>query len=100
MRAVDFLYITHFKNGYRSMDVLFDWVDTSFSAGRFEEIDRFLKEVTVDFQTIQMLVGMLSITLATKSELKNRAEFFNRVFEKVTAERNPKSAARLLEGLK
>lgn len=99
MHATDFLYIEHFKNNYRAVDVLFERVDDFFCAGQFDEVDEFLKEILVEIQSVQMLVCILTVTLPAKEKLKNRDDFFKRVTKKVTAERNPKSAERLLMGL-
>lgn len=60
------------------LDAIFDAVDTALLAGRFRECNRALASVNVDEWPTDLLVGLLSITLAASDKLSARAAFFER----------------------
>ncbi len=59
-----------------ALDVIFDAVDSALLAGRFRECNRALASVRIDEWSTDLLIGLLSITLAASHKLPARAALF------------------------
>ena len=79
------------------LDAIFDAVDTALLASRFRECDRALASVKVSEWPTDLLIGLLSITLAASHRLPARPAVFERT-RRVLIERGDDAAA-LLDGL-
>jgi len=80
-----------------ALDALFDAVDTALLAGRFRECDRALASVHVSEWPTDLLIGLLSITLAASHKLPARAAIVERT-RRVLTERGDDTVG-LLNGL-
>jgi len=75
-----------------AIDIIFSLVDTMLCAGEFDLVDSCLKEDPP--QSFHLTIAMLSITLAAKDKLPNRALYCKKVRERLG-----KDADSLLAGL-
>ena len=65
----------------------------------FEEIDGSLDLTNVqEFSTVA-LIGMLTVTSSCAKELKNRQNFYERVYQKLKFQKDDNFAQRMLKGL-
>ena len=87
-----FLALKH-KNVDATLDIIFDHIDGSLTQGAFEGVDQILAEADIKKCSVDVLVGLLTITLAARKRLKSRADFFLRV------EREIRSRGEWEEGL-
>ena len=81
------------------MDHFFDLFDDLLLEGRFEKIDNILLSLETDTLSSEVLVGLLSITLAAKEELKHREKFVEKA-ERRMRRIDPDRADNLIEGLR
>ena len=58
------------------IDTIYDCIDDLLLEGRFDIVDRILKEVDI-LEPTDILIAYLVITYAAKNKLKERASFFN-----------------------
>ena len=80
-----------------ALDAIFDAVDSALLAGRFRECDRALASVNVAEWPTDLLIGLLSITLAASHKLPARAAFFERA-QRALSQRGEDTLG-LLDGL-
>lgn len=81
-----------------AIQVLFHEVDRWLREGRFDWTDKFLEELDVKKLDTNLIVGVLSITLAAKNELTKREAYVKRAREYLV-ELCPDRVDRLLERL-
>lgn len=62
-----------------ALDIIFDQMDEMLLAGEFDQVDRILAEVIPGSFSVELLLGLLTVTLPAKNRLRNRAPFFERV---------------------
>ena len=82
-----------------AIDLIFDRVDTLLCGGDFEECDLLLRAVEVDRLSVDLMVAFLSITLAARDRLRERARFYSRVKQQIESERGVQVTDSLLKGL-
>ena len=58
-----------------TLDQLYDLIDEKFTAGHFEEVNRFLNNVRVKDIHTDILMGILTATLPAKNKLPARETF-------------------------
>ena len=61
-----------------ALDIIYDQVDEMLLAGRFEDVNRCLRDVKTDSYSVHVLLALLTITLAAKRKLPDRAGFYVR----------------------
>lgn len=86
-------------NSDSALDILFDWIDGLLLKGEFEECDEFLRKFNLDMLNIDLMIGLLSITLAATEKLPYRKMLVKEIearLKKIVPER----VERLLRGLK
>jgi hypothetical protein len=81
------------------LDLIFEWFDENFYAGKFDDCDHFLEHANLAAMSHSVLIAILTASLPAREFLPARAAFFDRVAAKIQAE-NPAEAAALLGGLK
>ncbi len=62
-----------------ALDIIFDQIDETLLSGEFDRVDRILVEITPDDFSVELLLGLLTVTLPAKNRLCNRASFFKQV---------------------
>lgn len=82
-----------------AIDILFDRIDTLFCEGDFEACDRLLKSVDLNRLSVDVLVAILSITLAARGNLVERASLCRRAHARIKNERGAAATDALLKGL-
>lgn len=70
-----------------TLDRVYDAIDGKFLAGDFDQVDRFLKNVRVHDIHTDILLSILTVTLAAKSKLPAREAFMARA-EAIIRERH------------
>lgn len=81
-----------------AIDLLFEQVDDLLLAGRFNDCDKILQKVDIDRLETNLMIGLLSVTLAAAKELPNRALVMSAIRESLTRS-DPARVERLLNGL-
>ena len=81
-----------------ALDILFDKMDSLMCAGEFALCDEILTEIDVKRLNITVTLGVLAITWAGKSHLKQRDQYFQRAKDHII-ELDPDRAEELLKGL-
>ena len=81
----------------KRLDEIYNKVDDLLLAGKFEEVDKLLSYIDVRNTNIDILLGWLTITLAARSKLKNRANFFFQCKTKIVFD--DRNSSTLLQGL-
>ena len=81
------------------LDYLFEEIDNQLSSEEWDEVYKFLDEVNVDQISIQLGVGILSITMPLGS-CKSRDSFFKNFESKIKKTESFDRVERLLHGLK
>ena len=71
------------KSETEALDLLYDTLDNLAFEGKFGEVDKFLSEVDVVKFPTAFLLGILTISLWMKNELKNRETFYKKVFDEL-----------------
>jgi hypothetical protein len=64
------------------LDAIFTSFDKLMRKGDWECLDTIIEGIEIDKYSLEILIGVLSITNAGKSKLKCRAEFYNKVVQK------------------
>lgn len=80
-------------------DLLFEKIDDLLLEGKFEEVDEHLLKFRLEELSIELLIGILSITWQAKELLKNRQAVFNKIREIIEI-KEPSRIKELLSGLK
>jgi hypothetical protein len=62
-----------------ALDLVFDRFDEMLLAGDFNRVDQILAESRPENLSVDLLVGVLTVTLAAKNQLNSRFEFCERV---------------------
>jgi len=62
-----------------ALDIIFDQIDEMLLAGEFEPVDQLLMEIMPSDYSVELLLGLLTVTLPAKNRLCNRVAFFERV---------------------
>jgi hypothetical protein len=62
-----------------ALDIVFDQIDEMLLASEFSRVDRLLAEIAPENLSVDLLLGLLTVTLPAKSQLSNRKSFFERV---------------------
>lgn len=81
-----------------TIDFIFDYFDDAFLNNNFQECDDILEKLDLNKIPIVLMISFLTITLAAKSKLKNRINFYKKVEEKIK-EKEPEKLKDLLYGL-
>jgi len=68
----------------RAIDILFKHIDTMFLDGEFEGCNEILPKIDLERLDTNLLVGLLSITVAAKDKLPSRPELVRRIEERLT----------------
>lgn len=58
-----------------ALDLAFDRIDDAFLEGRFDWVDSFLEQVEVDRLSVELIVGVLTITASAEDKLRHRGKF-------------------------
>ena len=82
-----------------AIDVVLDNIDDMLLAGEFGQCDRALSAVDLDRLDTNLMVCFMSVTLAAKRHLQNRAAFVDAVERKLEDTR-PDSTKRLMHHLR
>ena len=83
-----------------AMDLLYDVVDELLSAHSFPICERMLTNIDLDRLNADLLIGVLSITLPAKNALPARAQFLQRVEQRLARTLPPNQIAEFLHGLR
>ena len=83
---------------HRMLDYLFDKVDKQLYTENWNPIHTFLKEIDLDKISIQLGVGILSITKPL-GRCDSRIHFYSGFRKKITKTESSKRVERLLSGL-
>lgn len=94
------IYIEHLKGKDASIDKLFDYVDDCFIQGNFKEVDDFISTIPINIISLQLIISILSITLAAKTKLRNRNKFVKDAEEVILKTESKERCKRLLDGLR
>lgn len=70
-----------------SLDLIYDSVDELLQKGEFAEVDRVLREISVDELSVDLLLALLTATLPAADRLECRSTLFIQI-EKSLRERN------------
>ncbi len=79
-----------------ALDIIYDYIDDLHLAGNFAEVDGLL-HMDIAPLTVDVILGIMTITFAAKHKLKNRVEFMRRGEEELR--RRPQWDNDILEGL-
>jgi hypothetical protein len=82
----------------KALATVYDAVDSWFEQRRYPACDEFLRKITPSEVSVDLLIGILTITAFEKKRLKRREEFFL-CTQKFLQENDPSRAAQLLHGL-
>lgn len=82
----------------KAVELLFEQVDDQMIEGRFAECDDLLQIIDLDRLDLNLIIAVLSITLAPKDSLPSRPAFVQKASAEVQ-KRAPTRANRLLQGL-
>jgi len=80
-----------------ALDLIFDQIDEMMLAGQFAKVDQILKNLVPDNYSVELLLGLLTITSPAKNILTHRQEFFQQVEQ--TLHRRGENEDGLLFGL-
>ncbi len=64
-----------------ALDRLFAYIDNLLSDGQFIEVDEILQDTNVSEISMDIILGIATITLAAKDELRNRESFMTKAVE-------------------
>ena len=81
-----------------ALDLIYDRADEMLLAGEFDELDAIIETLDVEQLSVDVLLGVLTITLPAKDKLTTRKEFFESVQRSLTDRGEYKEG--LLTGLK
>lgn len=84
--------------GSLALDQLYSWVDDLLLSGEYTRVDAIFLAPETEDMPLALVLGLLTITLQWKTELKERAGFCSRVTEKLKRQ-NPTGYQTLLAGL-
>jgi len=59
-----------------SLDIIYDRIDEMLLAGEFDQVDRLLVDTSPNTLSVDLLLGVLTVTLPARKRLANRAAFF------------------------
>ncbi len=62
-----------------ALDLLYDGADKLLADGKFNEVDSFLESASAEAYSLDLLLGLLTVTLPARSKLEFRPTFFDRV---------------------
>ncbi len=62
-----------------ALDIIFDQIDEMLLAGKFNRVDQLLAETTPSDFSVELLLGILTVTLPAKNRLPNRIGFVGQV---------------------
>jgi len=82
-----------------ALDFVFDFVDELLLAGRFREVNRFLRGVPVEKLDPAILVGFLTITGPARMTLDAWPELIVRIKAQLRESMPPEELARVMVGL-
>jgi hypothetical protein len=96
-----------FQSGFSradlALDLIYDTVDTMMENGELMELDEILKEALNILHesklSLNVALGLLTITLPVKTRLPHRYHFFTAIMEELKARRGEDAAKSLLNGL-
>ena len=80
-----------------AIDVVFDRIDEMLLAGQFEQVDRLFDNTNPCDFSVELLLGLRTVTRPAKSRLFNRADFYEQV--RRSLHERGETDERLLEGL-
>ena len=81
----------------QALDIVYDAVDDLLSEGEFKQVNSLLNEVYVENLPSELLLGLLTITLAASPKLVGRSSFYAKVW--YFLERVGEPADEILHGL-
>ena len=90
----------NFDNLEKITDYIFDKIDEAFCNGQFNLVDAILPQIDFEKLNPTLLISLLCITLAAKSKLNNRNDFYLKVEEHFLRTRGIEKTERLLKNLK
>lgn len=94
---------THENDIERILDLIFDTIDELFLAGRFEIVDEMVRLFNFERvdppKLINTLTGILCITLAAKTKLPSRPDFYLKAEQQFLKTESAERTKRLLENL-
>ena len=61
-----------------ALDIIYDQIDEMLRAGKFADVNDCLRNVATDNHSVHILLALLTITLAAKRKLPDRAAFYAR----------------------
>ena len=95
--TLDYVYVIAEAGFVReALDAVFQRMNALLTSGKFTVADKMLAQADVERLSPTLLVGFLSITLASSKFLIERPQFYAKVNARIRAERGPEAAARLL----
>lgn len=62
-----------------ALDLIYDNIDEMLLASKFEQVDQLLKTVDTNAYPVDILLALLTITLAAKHRLPHRSDLFSRI---------------------
>jgi hypothetical protein len=83
----------------KALDLLYDWYSEELSKGHFEVTDESLQEADTSKLPIDVLLGILTVTLPARYVLVERPHFVDRVRDQLGYTYAPDEIDSLLEGL-
>jgi hypothetical protein len=81
------------------IDEIYDWVDERLRFDEFDIVNQWLKDINIKNCDIDFLLAALTITLAARSKLDYRIEFYQNVFCDLLNRQSLKETEELLAGL-
>lgn len=76
-----------------ALDIVFDQIDELLLAGKFSQVNRLFVDIATEVYSVELLLGILTVTLPAKNQLQDRAEFYKRTAQTL------QSRGELQEGL-
>lgn len=73
------------KHGHTdaALDLIYDAADDMMARGDFGRLDELLRDADVDQMSVDVLIGLLTATLAGKSRLPSRKNLFDRIVNRL-----------------
>jgi hypothetical protein len=91
--------LKHLRSVDAGLDLIFDTIDNLLMADGFEEINELFPQINIEEYDDSLNLGFLTITIWCKTELPNRAEFYNRLYKKIIRDYPIKDVHSIMQGL-